>query len=48
MPCPFINLFESGGPAGAIYGFLVVWFGMLCTYLCLSELASMQVLVPHL
>ena len=41
-----INLSESGGPAGAIYGFLMVWIGMLCTYLCLSEMASMQVNVP--
>ncbi|MCJ1451301.1 hypothetical protein MMC28_001637 [Mycoblastus sanguinarius] len=40
--------YANGGPAGAIYGFLLVWFGMLCTYLCLSELASMHVPVPLL
>lgn len=37
----FQILYGNGGPAGAVYGFLVVWFGMFCTYLCLSELASM-------
>ncbi|KAL8683513.1 MAG: hypothetical protein Q9186_000553 [Xanthomendoza sp. 1 TL-2023] len=36
-------LHANGGPAGAIYGFLVVWVGSLCTYLCLSELASIWV-----
>ena len=34
---------QSGGPAGALYGFLFVWIGMLCTYASLSELASMWV-----
>ncbi|KAF5869574.1 putative choline transport protein [Botrytis fragariae] len=30
-----------GGPAGLIYGFLVIWFGTFCTFVTMSELASM-------
>ncbi|KAJ5152408.1 choline transport protein [Penicillium capsulatum] len=32
---------SSGGPAGAVYGFLFVWFGVASTFAVLSELASM-------
>jgi hypothetical protein len=31
----------SGGPAGAVYGFLFVWLGTACVFAVLSELASM-------
>ncbi|KAL8726983.1 MAG: hypothetical protein Q9166_006346 [cf. Caloplaca sp. 2 TL-2023] len=31
----------SGGPAGLIYGFLVVWVGTLCVFITLGELSSM-------
>lgn len=31
----------SGGPAGAVYGFLFVWAGVAATFVVLSELASM-------
>ncbi|KAL8752452.1 MAG: hypothetical protein Q9184_005731 [Pyrenodesmia sp. 2 TL-2023] len=30
-----------GGPAGLVYGFLIVWLGTLCVFTTLSELASM-------
>ena len=33
--------YNNGGPAGAVYGFLLVWLGTACTYLSLSEMASM-------
>ncbi|KAL2859962.1 amino acid/polyamine transporter I [Aspergillus lucknowensis] len=32
---------KAGGPAGAIYGYLLVWLGSLCTMATLSELVSM-------
>ncbi|KAL5040810.1 hypothetical protein BDW71DRAFT_212759 [Aspergillus fruticulosus] len=31
----------SGGPAGAVYGFIFVWVGTACVFVVLSELASM-------
>jgi hypothetical protein len=31
----------SGGPAGAVYGFIFVWIGVASTFVVLSELASM-------
>ncbi|RDL32064.1 uncharacterized protein BP5553_09466 [Venustampulla echinocandica] len=31
----------NGGPAGLIYGFLVVWAGTLATFTSLAELVSM-------
>lgn len=36
-----LNLSCSGGPAGAVYGFLFVWIGVASTFAVLSELASM-------
>jgi amino acid permease len=33
--------FVSGGPAGAVYGFIFVWAGVAATFVVLSELASM-------
>lgn len=46
---PAIHLFRSdinrsgssGGPAGAVYGFIFVWAGVAATFVVLSELASM-------
>ena len=32
---------NSGGPAGLIYGYLLVWMGSLAVFTSLSELASM-------
>jgi choline transport protein len=32
---------SSGGPAGVIYGYLVVWFGTVSVFMVLSELVSM-------
>jgi hypothetical protein len=32
---------SSGGPAGAVYGFIFVWAGVAATFVVLSELASM-------
>ncbi|KAL9105807.1 MAG: hypothetical protein Q9227_009063 [Pyrenula ochraceoflavens] len=32
---------SNGGPAGVIYGFLVVWVGTLSTFVTISELTSM-------
>jgi hypothetical protein len=31
----------SGGPAGVIYGYIVVWFGNMSVFMVLSELVSM-------
>ena len=33
----------SGGPAGLVYGFLMVWAGTAAVFASLSELASMSV-----
>ncbi|KAI0118585.1 amino acid transporter-like protein [Hypoxylon sp. NC0597] len=35
------TLFNSGGPSGIIYGYLLVWAGMLSTFTTLGELCSM-------
>ena len=32
---------RSGGPAGLIYGFIIVWAGTAAVFASLSELASM-------
>ncbi|KAI9650471.1 hypothetical protein NHQ30_000487 [Ciborinia camelliae] len=37
----FLLGYQNGGPAGLIYGFLVIWFGTFCTFVTMSELASM-------
>ncbi|KAI9040337.1 choline transport protein [Aspergillus affinis] len=37
----FLQAFQNGGPAGAIYGFIFVWAGVAATFVVLSELASM-------
>ena len=33
--------YRSGGPAGVIYSFILVWAGNLATFASLAELASM-------
>jgi choline transport protein len=33
--------FQNGGPSGLLYGFIITWFGTLCIFISLSELASM-------
>ncbi|KAJ5468866.1 hypothetical protein N7475_006618 [Penicillium sp. IBT 31633x] len=37
----FLQAYQNGGPAGAVYGFLFVWAGVAATFVVLSELASM-------
>jgi amino acid permease len=37
----FSQSFENGGPAGAVYGFIIVWSSTLSVYTVISELASM-------
>lgn len=37
----FYQAFENGGPAGAIYGFIIAWSSTLSVYTVISELASM-------
>ena len=37
------NLNQSGGPAGVIWGFIIVWCGTLSTFAVIAELASMLV-----
>ncbi|OQD63837.1 hypothetical protein PENPOL_c008G04044 [Penicillium polonicum] len=37
----FLQAYQNGGPAGAVYGFLFVWAGVTGTFVVLSELASM-------
>ncbi|KAJ5408946.1 choline transport protein [Penicillium cosmopolitanum] len=37
----FLQAYENGGPAGAVYGFIFVWIGVASTFAVLSELASM-------
>jgi choline transport protein len=32
---------SSGGPAGVIYGYLLVWLGTTSVFVVLSELVSM-------
>lgn len=31
----------SGGPAGLVYQFILVWGGTFCTFVSIGELASM-------
>ncbi|KAH8892815.1 putative GABA permease [Thozetella sp. PMI_491] len=37
----FLVGLQNGGPAGIIYGFIVVWVGMVSIFITLSELTSM-------
>ena len=37
----FSQSFENGGPAGAVYGFIIAWSSTLSVYTVISELASM-------
>lgn len=37
----FLVGFQNGGPAGVIYGYLVVWAGTVSVFMVLSELVSM-------
>lgn len=37
----FNEAFENGGPAGAIYGFIIAWSSTLSVYTVVSELASL-------
>lgn len=37
----FSEAFDNGGPAGAIYGFIIAWSSTLSVYTVISELASM-------
>lgn len=37
----FSQSFENGGPAGAVYGFIIAWCSTLSVYTVISELASM-------
>jgi hypothetical protein len=32
---------DSGGPAGAVYAFLIVWAGLIATFISISEMVSM-------
>lgn len=32
---------DSGGSAGAVYGFLIVWAGLIATFITISEMVSM-------
>lgn len=37
----FSEPFDNGGPAGAVYGFIIAWSSTLSVYTVISELASM-------
>jgi hypothetical protein len=37
----FLQGFQNGGPAGVIYGYLLVWLGTVSVFIVLSELVSM-------
>lgn len=37
----FSQAFENGGPAGAVYGFIIAWSSTMSVYTVISELASM-------
>lgn len=37
----FNEAFTNGGPAGAVYGFIIAWSSTLSVYTVISELASM-------
>lgn len=43
---PYVLTGGSGGPAGAVYGFIFVWIGVASTFVVLSELASMWEILP--
>ncbi|KAJ4987854.1 amino acid permease [Stagonosporopsis vannaccii] len=36
----FLTGFQNGGPAGLIYGFIVIWLGNFSVFICIGELAS--------
>lgn len=38
----FSQAFENGGPAGAVYGFIIAWSSTFSVYTVISELASMS------
>ncbi|EME44150.1 hypothetical protein DOTSEDRAFT_71837 [Dothistroma septosporum NZE10] len=37
----FSQALDNGGPAGAIYGYIIAWFSTMSVYTVISELASM-------
>ncbi|RAQ62123.1 choline transport protein [Aspergillus flavus] len=37
----FIQNFQNGGPAGSVYGYIFVWFGIAAAFVVISELVSM-------
>ncbi|KAI9881205.1 MAG: hypothetical protein M1830_007183 [Pleopsidium flavum] len=37
----FVSAFENGGPAGFVYGFLIVWIGTMAVFTTMAEMASM-------
>lgn len=37
----FSQAFDNGGPAGAVYGFIIAWFSTMSVYTVVSELASL-------
>ncbi|OTB01478.1 hypothetical protein M426DRAFT_64013 [Hypoxylon sp. CI-4A] len=37
----FLQSFQNGGFAGSIYGYIIVWIGILCVLASMGELASM-------
>jgi choline transport protein len=37
----FLSGFQNGGPAGVVYGYLLVWIGTLSVFATLSEVVSM-------
>ncbi|KAF1361234.1 amino acid transporter [Lizonia empirigonia] len=36
----FATGFQNGGPAGLIYGFILIWLGNFSVFICIGELAS--------
>lgn len=43
-----INKAFSGGPAGLLYGFIIVWAGTAAVFASLSELASMYAYIDNI
>lgn len=37
----FSQALNNGGPAGAVYGFVIAWFSTMSVYTVISELASL-------
>ncbi|USW54086.1 Putative amino acid/polyamine transporter I [Septoria linicola] len=37
----FSQAFNNGGPAGAVYGFIIAWFSTMSVYTVVSEMASL-------